>query len=207
MTFLHSGHNPQMNLSAKELLEISQEISRDFTPCFSSRMPELAEDIRLTPRELLDIGEEIGRDFASQASYNIPQLMLLPVDPEHLYAYWSLEQSWGISMPDNDDNEQLTLRIYAQPVQERAVAKTAHWFDVAIDRFKTRQQVTLPNPVEQTAYFAAIGKCCADDSFVAVAYSDVIHAHYGQSAWHQDPENSSYCLGKNTSGLGISKAA
>ena len=80
MTFLHSGHNSKINLSAKQMLEISQEISRDFTPCFSNPVQELDGKIRLSPRELLDIGEEIGRSFAPTPSYNTPELMLLPVD-------------------------------------------------------------------------------------------------------------------------------
>jgi hypothetical protein len=207
MTFLHSGYNSKINLSAKDMLEISQEISRDFTPCFSSQMPELVEQIRLTPRELLDIGEEIGRDFAPKASYHIPELILLPVDPGHLYAYWNLGENRETPMPDNNSKDQLTLRIYSQPEEERADPQTPLWFDVAIDSPKTQQQVSLPSPVDETAYSAAIGKCCADDSFITFAHSNIIHAHYGQTLRHQDPEKSTYCLSINASGLGISKKA
>lgn len=208
MTFLHTGHNSKINLSAKEMLEISQEISRDFTPCFSSQMPELVEKIRLSPKELLDIGDEIGRDFAPKASYNlsnIPEVILLPVDPGHLYAYWNLGENREISTPDNECKDQLTLRIYSQPDEQRATIETVSWFDVAIDSPKTLQQVSLPSPVDDTAYSAAIGKCCADDSFIAFAHSNIIHAPHGGAAWHQDHENSMDCLSKNASGQGISK--
>ncbi|MDO9048766.1 MAG: DUF4912 domain-containing protein [Methylobacter sp.] len=187
------------------MLEISQEISRNFTPCFSSWMPELVEKIRLSPKELLDIGEEIGRDFAPKASYNIPEVVLLPVDPGHLYAYWNLGENREISTSDNERKDQLTLRIYSQPDEEREAIETASWFDVAIDSPKTQQQVSLPSPVNETAYSAAIGKCCADDSFIAFAHSNIIHAPHGGTAWRQDHENSTYCLSKNASGQGISK--
>jgi hypothetical protein len=208
MTFLHSGYNSKFNLSAKDLLEISQEISRHFTPCYSSGMPELVEKIRLSPTELLDIGDEIGRSFAPTAFYNIPEVVLLPVDPGHLYAYWNLGENREISAPDDEHKNQLTLRIYSQPEEEKAATETAAWFDIAIDSPNTRQQVSLPGPVEETAYSAAIGKYCEDDGFIAFAHSNIIHAPHGGAAWHQqDHDNSTFGLSKNASGQGISKPA
>ena len=202
MIFLHSGHNSKINLSAKEMLEISLEISRNFTPCFSSPRPEPVEKIRLSPSELLNIGEEVARNFAPKLSCNTPELMLLPVDPGHLYAYWNLGGNRETSMPDYDGKEQFTLRIYSQPDEQTADAETVSWFDVAIDGLDTHRQVDLPSHVDEAAYSAAIGKCGADDSFIEFAHSNTIHAHGGQPAWHQ---NSTYCLSKNASGLGISK--
>ena len=202
MTFLHSEYNFNVNLSAKDMLEISQEISRDFTPCFSNPVQELDGKIRLSPRELLDIGEEIGRDFAPKPFGNAPELMLLPVDPGHLYAYWNLGKDRDMSMADN---EQITLRIYSQSDDEEAAAETASWFDVAIDNPMTQQQVSLPSPVDETAYSAAIGKWGADDGFIAIAHSNIIHAPLGRTAWYQDHQDFSYCQGKNASGLGINK--
>jgi hypothetical protein len=203
MTFLQAKYNSKMNLSAKDMLEISQEISRNFTPCFSSPATEPDEKIRLSPRELWDIGEEIGRDFAPKPSGNIPALMLLPVDPGHLYAYWDLGRDKDISMPDN---EQITLRIYSQSDDEEASAETVSWFDVAIDNPMTQQQVSLSCPVNETAYSAAIGKWGADDGFIAIAHSNIIHAPL-RTAWHQDHQDFGYCQGKNASGLGINKQA
>ncbi|WP_292433444.1 DUF4912 domain-containing protein [Methylobacter sp.] len=189
------------------MLEISQEITRNFTPCFSSRMPELVEKVRLSPKELLDISEEIGRDFAPKpSSYNAPELVLLPVDPGHLYAYWHLEGNTqkSASASDNDNKEQLTLRVYSQPDEQKADAEAAVWFDVAIDSSIAHQQVALPTAVEDTAYSAAIGKCCADDSFIEFVHSNIVHAPHGQTAWHYD---ATYCSGNSASGRGISKRA
>ena len=36
MTFSHSRYNPQIKLSPEEMLEISQEINREFAPNFST---------------------------------------------------------------------------------------------------------------------------------------------------------------------------
>lgn len=202
MAFLHSGYNPKINLSAKEMLEISQEISRNFTPCLSSPVTELAENIRLTPRELLDIGEEIGRDFAPKPASDTPELTLLPVDPGHLYAYWSLGENRGAASSADDDNDRLTLRIYSQPEEASQASETLSWFDVAIGRSMTHQQVSLPGSGDETVYSAAIGKCGEDDGFIEFAHSNIIHAHSGQTAWPQEPVVG---LSKNASGLGINK--
>jgi hypothetical protein len=205
MTFLHSGYNSKINLSAEEMLEISQEISRDFTPCFSSCVPELIENIILSPRELLDIGEEIGRNFAPKVSYSVPEVMLLPVDPGHIYAYWNLGENRETSMPDNDCKDQLTLRIYSQLDEASEATEVADWFDVAIDDSMTHHQVSLPCSVAEIAYSAAIGKYCEDEKFIAIAHSNIIHAPRGRTVWHQDYKNLTYCPSKNISGQGISK--
>ncbi len=202
MTFLHSGYHSKITLSAQQMLEISQEISRDFTPCFSSRMPQQVEKIRLSPRELLDIGEEIGRSFAPTPSYNTPELMLLPVDPRHLYAYWNLGK---IATPEHHSKEQLTLRIYSQAEAQDTAGDTASWFDVAIDSPKTSQPVPLPDAVEKTTYSAAIGLSGADDSFIALACSNIIQAPYEPTSRTQEHENSTVSLNKSASGLGIVK--
>ena len=205
MTFLHSEYNSKINLSAEEMLEISQEINRNFTPCFSNQIPEFAEKTRLSPRDLLDIGEKISRDFAPKISLNLPELMLLPVDPSHLYAYWNLGKNQEAAMSDNDGNDPLTLRIYSQPDEQITDIETVSWFDVAIDSPKTQQQVSLPCPADKTVYSAAIGTCRVDDRFVVLAHSNIIHAPRGRTVWHQDHENSTDCLNKTASGQGISK--
>lgn len=185
------------------MLEISQEINRNFTPCFSSRMPELAKKIRLSPKELLDIDQEISRNFAPKISHKTPELMLLPVDPGHLHAYWNLGEKKEIVSPVSKDKDRLTLRIYSQSEEDKAVTATEIWFDVAIDSPTAHRQVALPEPADDAVYSAAIGQRCADDSFIVLAHSNMTHIPRG----HQDPEYFTYCLNKTASGQGISKPA
>lgn len=269
MTLLHSGYNPKINLSANEMLEISQEISRDFNPCwssqpqglaekiqftpkksgtidkepgrdvtprrsspsskpigktrftakelfdigeeisrdftprFSSQTPKLVDNIKFTPKELLAIGEEIGRDYAPQKSYKTPELMLLPVDPGHLYAYWNLNEKHQAATPITDSKHKLTLRIYAQSEKKKAFAETPTWFDVAIDSPVARQQISLPYRAADTVYSAAIGRCGADDGFIIFAQSNKTHASRG----HRNVKHFSNCLSKTASGQGIGKPA
>lgn len=205
MTFLHSGYSSKINLSAEELLAISQEISRDFTPCFSSRIS--AGNIRLSPRELLDISQEISRDFAPKLSYDAPELMLLPVDPRHLHAYWHLGESQEILAPGDDSEARLTLRIYSQPDEEQEAAETASWFDIAIDNAKAKagQSVPLSETAGETAYSAAIGLCYPDDSFTVLARSNRVHAPVERAEWSQGHEHSVTSPSRTASGQGTGR--
>lgn len=204
MTLLHSGHRSKLNLSTEEILAISQEISRNFTPRFSSRIS--AGKIRLSPRELLDIGQEISRDFAPKLSYDAPELMLLPVDPRHLHACWHLGETQEIPAPDDDGEARLTLRIYSQPDEKQESAETASWFDIAIDNAKAGQSVSLSEAAAgETVYSAAIGLCHPDDGFTILARSNKVHAPVGRAAWRQDHENSATSPSRTASGQGTGR--
>lgn len=198
MTFFHSWQNPQIKLTAQEMLDISQEISRDFTPCFAS--PEPSAKIRFSSRELLDIGQEISRDFAPRLAVDTSVLTLLPVDPGHLYAYWHLAEDVETAKPA-DNREQLAIRIYSQPEQPETEAETT-WFEVAVDIPRTQQQLTLPDNPDKIAYSAAIGKHREDDSFIVLASSNIVHASGGHTASRQHVSSR---LSPNASGQGIGK--
>jgi hypothetical protein len=207
MAFLHSGSNSKINLSAKQMLEISQEISRDFTPCFFNQKLTLVEKDRFTASELLDISVEIRRNFAPKVSFSAPELTLLPVDPGHLHVYWSIAENQETVTPENECDDHLTLRIYGQPHEQSKATEIEHMFDVAIDSTDSRQQVFLPVAFAETAYSAEIGKFDVDDKFIVFAHSNIIHAPRGSAAWCQVHQNANACPSKNTSGQGISKLA
>ncbi len=141
MKFWQSKYNPQITLSQQELLEISQKISREFSPVADSAFPEL---------------------------------VLLPVDPFHLYAYWNLGENFINNSKTNDNrNLQLTLRIYSRPHESPGFYNTKQWFDVSVNRIQHQQKIRLP--LDQTFYSAVIGKHFPDNSFAAHAYSNIIH--------------------------------
>jgi hypothetical protein len=187
------------------MLEISQEISRDFTPCFFNQKALLVEKVRFTARELLDIGAEIRRDFAPQVSCSRSELMLLPVDPGHIHAYWNVVENLETVRPDKVWNDHLTLRVYGQPDEQGKTTEIEHLFDVAIDSTHSRHQLSLPVAVAETAYSAEIGKFDVDDRFIVFAHSNIIHASHGSVVCYQVNQNFTACLGKNASGQGISK--
>ncbi len=190
MTFLQSRYNFQITLSPKELLEISDEVSRGFAPVFSTHIPGSESAIKLSSQEMLDISEVISREFAPRV-LNTPELMLLPIDPDHVYAYWNLGEN-NAGAPANEEVRQpLTLRIYSQPSISAAISPTPErdiaiqnqgsmaWFDIEIHSPRAQQTVSLPVHTDETRFSAVIGKRNPDNSLVASTYSNIIHVPRG----------------------------
>ena len=153
--------------------------------------------IKLSQEEILDISQEINQEFPSNVSSTNPELVILPVDPYHLYAYWNLginlNAYWNVSKsgqsPTSEDelDNHLTLRIYSQPSHGTDPDKTKIWFDVPINGSQTQKKVRLPS--YETAYSAAIGKRYPDDRFVVFAYSGIINVPPGRRAPNQPRKN------------------
>ena len=160
-----------MKLTPTELLEISREINRAFAPDFSVKKPEPTGQEALSPQAMLEISEKIRRDFAPKASDKTPELVLLPVDPEHLYAYWNLGEE-KLNAPQKNTAEPLTLRIYPTSDNNAAITKTKLWFDVAVAGSRAQQPVFLSMQPHAAAYRATLGHRHPDNSLAALAYSN-----------------------------------
>jgi hypothetical protein len=202
-----AGNRPgpvsQIKLAPKELLTISQEISGAFSPRFFSKMAEPVSQIRLAAKELFEISQEITREFASGAAMDSPELMLLPVDPYHLHAYWHLDEPKAKADVKDGFEDQLTLRIYAQAAESTGSVEPESWFDVAIEGFQSQQTVSLPIPLAETVYSAAIGQYYADNSFAAFVYSNITSPPRGRSeAYGAVSMAQALSTSKNASGQG-----
>lgn len=180
MTFLHSRNYSKIELSPKELLEISQDINRKFTPSAVIDSPEPEDKTKPSPKEMFEISEEIRQDFAPRASDNPQELVLLPVDPDHLYAYWNLNDDKPCTTQKIDSGNQLTLRIYPELNINSDITEKKSWFDVAIDSHQAQQQVFLPMKTDETAYSATIGKRNPDNSLAPFVQSNITHVPAGK---------------------------
>ena len=129
--------------------------------------------IKLSQQEILETSQKISRDFSPSVSSAFPELLLLPVDPFHLYAYWNLGQNWIKSERFDFGNLQLTLRVYWQFNENSDFYRTKQWFDVKVNGNQHQQKIRVPN--DEAFYSAVIGKHYPDNSFAAYAYSNIIH--------------------------------
>jgi hypothetical protein len=173
MTHSPSRISATKALSAKEIFEISQEISRKFSPVDSVKSSGFAKRIALTSKELFEISEEITRKYTPKITSSSPSLVLLPIDPEHLYVSWNVSHT-QIASASKGDTQDIVLRIYPKP-DETAKTTTKAWFDVALDQAKTRQKVLVPKEHIATTFTAAIGKLDQDDRFTAFATSKAVN--------------------------------
>ncbi len=136
--------------------------------------------IKLSAQEICDISREISSSFAPEHATFLPELVLLPVDPFHMYAYWNLGEPQVTHSLTNASDHRLILRIYWRPDENRDVTKTKLWFDLPI--CGNRNQKKIPLPIDKTAYSAAIGIRRSDNRFDVLAYSNTVHVPRGNVA-------------------------
>jgi hypothetical protein len=180
MTFSYSRYNSQIKLSQEEMLEISQEINREFAPSFSIKEQEPASQQKLSPKELFDISEEISLDFAPKASNNPQEVVILPVDLDHLYVYWNLGDNKLNGTKTIASGARLTLSIYSEPKKIKDITQTKSLLDIDINSTQAQQKFFLPLRSHETAYKATIGKYHQDNSIASFTSSNVTHNPFGK---------------------------
>jgi hypothetical protein len=190
MTISHLNQDVNIRLSQQELQAISQQIHQDFAPTLALPILQTASKARLSPQELRNISDEINREFAPNSSREEADLVLLPVDPEHVYAYWNLTDAQTMALSNTTEDEPFTLRIYAQAPEQHTSPPPDLWFDVELPTVSSQQAVCLPEAIATTAprnYSAAIGKRDTNDHLVPFAQSNNLpHTHARRPASAQD---------------------
>ena len=165
----------QASLSKKELFEISGEISKGYAPVKPAKPVKIHNDSVPTQQELLEVSQNISRYFAPSISTNSQRLVVLPIDPQHLYIYWSLDENQDFKLSQRMINNGMVLRVYSQLKEKRAPAPVKPLVEIAINDFHSRQKIYLPAPETHTVYSASIGQTTADDSFVSLIDSNTAH--------------------------------
>ncbi len=125
--------------------------------------------IRVSQQELREISTEISLNYSPEIHSDYPELVLLPVDPFHVYAYWSIENGHQITLLDNDS---LILRIYWQIEDLINAVDNKHWLDFPVH--SSVHQKKLFVPYDNTIYSAAIGNQDDVDGFLIHAFSNVV---------------------------------
>lgn len=181
MAFSQSHSPARAPLSAEELREISLSISRQFAPRRYDSGVRRAPTGGFSPSELLEISQQISREYAPRARGSQASLLLLPIDPRHLHAFWQLDAPPAVSLPDRPEPNPLTLRIFRQAPETNPVAglpvapaSAPIWFDVTVAADASRQRITLPDHLGGGAahYRAVLGRLSEDRQFSPLAVSN-----------------------------------
>lgn len=129
--------------------------------------------IQLSQKEMRNISQDISREYGPKVETNSPELVILPVDPFNLYAYWNLGESHNAANNHKQSGADLVLRVYWRPDNSHDISETKLWFDVPLTGFHNQRKVRLP--IDETDYSAAIGKRFQDRRFDLMAHSNIIH--------------------------------
>ena len=170
MTFSHLKHDQTIQLSTPELFEISHTISRDFAPKLSPAKPDAETKASTLSQELLNISEMISADFAPKITATTSHLMLLPIDPEHIHAYWHLIDDNESTTHHRNDASALNLRIYSSnPSLDNTDFR--QWIDVPIETINSEPSFQCAIDHTYNAYCGSLGQQEADKNFIPVAHS------------------------------------
>jgi hypothetical protein len=156
-------------LNQLELRTISQAISRDFAPRFFRPHAKDQRQTQFSAQELREIGRQINREFSHTLEATPPQLVLLPVSPGHLHAYWQLDNQHLATTDPGDTHSAehqthpLTLRVYAEAPQPTVTTdpEQLRSVDIAVAAEQNHIEIYLP-PVfsdsqQPGVYHAALG--------------------------------------------------
>ncbi len=126
----------------------------------------------LASSQLLKISQEISGTFNQQISSNISELVILPVDPFHLYAYWHLDDQ-QMNDSKTDPTQRLALKVYWQNDKNSQQDPSKLCFNVNLDATQSHQKIRLP--VDASNYSATLGTLDANQRWNILAHSNTIH--------------------------------
>jgi len=121
----------------------------------------------------------ISDEFSPSGSETaVPELVLMPLDPYHLHAYWHIEADDAPAVQKGQQsggNNDLSLRIYcrneAQPGQSN---NNDPWFDIALGTERNSCDVRLP--LDHLRCRAALGRKSDNRPFLPLLFSNRVQA-------------------------------
>ncbi len=141
MRYWHSRHNPKLTISSEKIQRISQTISHIYHPL----------------------------QFSQAEPLNFPQIIILPIDPYHLHAYWRIAGATHVLQMRNSP---LILRLFWQFDWADAQDHERPWFDVGIVSEHANAKIKLP--AAGAIYTAAIGQCDNNGGFIVHVHSQPV---------------------------------
>ncbi|WP_347986773.1 DUF4912 domain-containing protein [Methylomonas sp. AM2-LC] len=176
--------------------DISEAISREFSPYISSRNAYKIPSAAFSVQELLAISQEISKEYAPRALPQPASLVLLPVDPQRLHVYWRFGRNQVLPNIKSEPPAPLTLRIFKQNDVEPSSTQNSQTgcerpesFDVLLDAGKTHQEIRLPASLSFPARLnAELGKSDAEQAFTVLLKSNITEVPKNQ------PDTANYVL-------------
>jgi len=174
---LSSGKNFNPRISASEMIKISHKISRDFSPVEPIKVDTSNIKLTLPSQELLRVSQNINLYYAPKIVSVINKLTLLAVDPRHLYIYWNLANSQAKSLLQPMYNNDVVLRIYSEPKQDKINIKPKPFIEIPIHTFQSQRKISIPKTSKHTTYSADIGNNSENNNFTSLVESNDLHVY------------------------------
>jgi len=142
--------------------------------------PKQANDKSLSRKELLEVSQNISRYYAPKVSSSAQNLVLLTIDPNHLYAYWNLIENQPDTLSRHLSNDEWVLRVNVQhqvhPVNKKEKSVT----EIKINKLHSKQEIKLPSVKKGMVYSASIGRVDEKNKFDPLIKSNTTQPLYGK---------------------------
>lgn len=171
-------------LSRQDLRTISQAINRDFAPRFFRPRAQELRQTQFSAQELREVSRQISREYSHSTDHHDPQLVLLPVSPDHLYAYWQTDKQppFTADQASAVQPKTLTLRVYPEPLalENNNFSPPPATFDIAVSTEQQHSDIILPSIAGDThqaiRYHATLGRTDDADHFQPWLHSNIAEA-------------------------------
>ncbi len=127
--------------------------------------PKQAAIKSLSRKELLEVSENISRYYAPKISSSAQNLVLLAIDPNHLYAYWNLVENQPDTISRHLSNDEWVLRVKEQHQIHPAEKKEKPVAEIKITKLHSGQEIKLPTLKKGMIYSASIGRVVEKNGF------------------------------------------
>jgi len=127
---------------------------------------------KLTSEQLFEISQKISGKFNHSLASDVSELILLPVDPYHLHAHWTIVAE-EVDALHLEGNSELVLRFYWDKPQSINPDTTKCCFSVNVDFSQNQQNIRLP--VDNRYYSAELGVFDHNQRVTVLAKSNRVH--------------------------------
>ena len=124
---------------------------------------------KLTQQELLEVSCNISKYHAPNCMLNEERLVILPIDLQSIYVYWSLpEDKSALSTDALLPNEKLMLRINSVSTKE---LNENPIIEMAINERQSKKEIKLSVIQKEALYVASIGQGTSKEGFISLIKS------------------------------------
>jgi hypothetical protein len=160
----------------EEIFAISEEISRNYAPLILAKPVGLSRRIALSTNELFEISQEISRKYTPKLNADTPKVVMMPIDPDHLFVSWNLKATeTDLASRDNSTRQERILRIRPVMAENQNKNSAESWFDVSVTTSSNRKSVYIPVEYKADSYTATLGEINREQQFTVLAESKVTY--------------------------------
>jgi len=170
-----------ISVSTQEMFNISDKISRDFSPISLIKPKVNPAKIKLSCKQLLEVSQNISLYYTPKLSSSTKELTLLHINPRQFYTYWNLNENHSHLLLSTMYNNELFLRVYAQPEQGKTHVDSKSIIEFPVHSTQGQQKIYIPSTSSNMLYSATIGKCTSNNDFISLISSNDLHTIKGNN--------------------------